>query len=147
MITSPAITLGIASRRKLSSDGKTITITIPIRLRRLGGRKQVVTPASSQSRTQQQAQVNATLVKALARAHQWRTMLESNLYTSVRDLAKAEGINESYLCRTLRLTLLSPKLTETILDGRQPPSLDLKTLMTAIPANWNEQQAALGVEE
>jgi hypothetical protein len=147
MITSPAITLGTASRPKLSSDGKTVTVTIPITLRRLGGRKQVITPLSSQSRSQQQPQVNATLVKALARAHHWRATLESNLYKSVRDLAKAEGINESYLCRTLRLTLLSPKLTEAILNGRQPPGLDLKKLLTAIPANWEEQEAALRVEE
>ncbi len=142
MITSPAITLGTAGRPKLSPDGKTITITITIALRRLGGRRQVVTPASSQSRTQQHAQVNATLVKALARAHHWRAMLESSLYTSVRDLAKAEGINESYLCRTLRLTLLSPKLTEAVLNGQQPPGLDLAKLLRSIPTNWDEQEKA-----
>ena len=144
MITLPAITSGTASRPRLSPDGKTITVTIPIALRRLGGRKQVITPAGSQSKISQRSQVNTTLVKALARAHHWRAMLESNLYTSVRDLAKAENINESYLCRTLRLTLLSPKLTEAILNGQQPPGLDLKTLLNSIPTNWEEQDVVIG---
>ncbi len=35
-------------------------------------------------------------------------------------LAKAEKINASYLCRVLRLTLLAPYVVEAILDGRQP---------------------------
>jgi hypothetical protein len=42
---------------------------------------------------------------------------------TVRDLAKAERINEFYLGRILRLTLLSPSIIEAILEGRQPNSL------------------------
>ena len=139
MITSPAITLGTASRPKLSPDGKTITITIPITLRRLGGRKQVMTQAA-QSQRSGERHVDHTLIKALARAHRWRGLLESGRYRTVRALAQAESINESYLCRTLRLTLLSPKLTEAILDGRQPPDLDLAKLLRSIPTKWEEQE-------
>ncbi len=140
MITSPAITSGTASRPKLSPDGKTITITIPITLRRLGGRKQVMTQSAQPQHADQTPHVDQTLVKALARAHRWRTLLESGRYRTVRALASAEAINESYLCRTLRLTLLSPKLTEAILDGRQPPALDLTKLLRSIPTNWQEQE-------
>jgi len=46
----------------------------------------------------------------------WRDMLESGDYATVRDLAKAEAINESYLGRVLRLTLLSPTVcTENLI--------------------------------
>ncbi|MGY2915772.1 MULTISPECIES: hypothetical protein [unclassified Bradyrhizobium] len=83
------------------------------------------------------------MIKALVRAHRWRGMLESNLFTSVRDLAKAEKINESYLCRVLRLTLLSPTLTEAILNGRQPTGLDLATLLKSLPVEWDRQEALL----
>jgi len=34
----------------------------------------------------------------------WRNLPEGGLFGSVRELAKAEKINESYLCRVLRLT-------------------------------------------
>ncbi len=83
------------------------------------------------------------MIKALVRAHRWRGMLESNLSTSVRDLAKAEKINESYLCRVLRLTLLSPTLTEAILNGQQPVGLDLATLLKSLPVEWDQQEALL----
>jgi hypothetical protein len=59
----------------------------------------------------------------------------------VRELAKAEKINESYLCRVLRLTLLSPGLTEAILNGEQPEDLDLTRLIKSIPVEWDEQAA------
>ena len=39
---------------------------------------------------------------------------------TVRELAKAEWVNETYICRALRLTLLAPNTVEAILDGRQP---------------------------
>ena len=66
-------------------------------------------------------------------------MLESGRFDSVRELAKAEKINESYLGRTLRLTLLSPELTDAILDGRHPEGLSLEQLLRGMPTVWKEQ--------
>jgi hypothetical protein len=76
-------------------------------------------------------------VKAIVRAHRWRDMLESGEYATVCDLAKAEAINESYLGRILRLTLLSPSLIEAILEGRQPPTLELDDLLQQFPIQWD----------
>ena len=56
-------------------------------------------------------------------------------------LAKAEKINASYLCRVLRLTLLAPDLVEAILDGRQPVALP--RLLKVWPAEWAEQRRTL----
>ncbi|MDP2356887.1 MAG: hypothetical protein Q8M31_12620 [Beijerinckiaceae bacterium] len=58
------------------------------------------------------------MVKAIARAHQWKRLLESSRSASVTAVAEAEKINQSYLCRVLRLTLLAPDLVEAILEGR-----------------------------
>ena len=66
-------------------------------------------------------------------------MLESGKYDTVRDLAKAEAINESYLGRILRLTLLSPSLIEAILEGRQPATLELDDLLKQFPIEWDNQ--------
>ena len=66
-------------------------------------------------------------------------MLESGGYGTVRDLAKAERINESYLGRILRLTLLSPSIIEAILEGRQPPTLELDGLLKQFPVEWDKQ--------
>ena len=99
-------------RPTLSKDGRTITVHIPITLRHQCGRKQVVTPAGATPWIPTPPRVDSTLVKAIVRAHRWRDMLESGDYATVRDLAKAEDINESYLGRILRLTLLSPTIVE-----------------------------------
>jgi hypothetical protein len=53
---------------------------------------------------------------------------------SITELATAEKIDRSYLCRVLRLTLLAPELVEAILDGRQPEAVTLPVLM--MPFRW-----------
>jgi hypothetical protein len=126
-------------RPTLSKDGRTITVRIPITLRHRGGRKQVVTPAGATPWIPAPTRVDSTLVKAIVRAHRWRDMLESGEYATVRDLAKAEAINESYLGRVLRLTLLAPTVLEAILEGRQPATLALDNLMWQFPIEWDRQ--------
>ncbi|PJG50935.1 hypothetical protein CVM73_33730 [Bradyrhizobium forestalis] len=140
------ITLGPIGRAKLGRDGRTMTVSIPISFRRQGGRKRMVTPANTPPWAPPPPRVDNTLVKALVRAHRWRNMLEANLFASVRELAKAEKINESYLCRVLRLTLLSPALTEAILNGLQPEKLELAQLLKSIPIDWQEQGQVFGID-
>jgi hypothetical protein len=60
------------------------------------------------------------------------------------ELSTAEKIDRSYLCRVLRLTLLSPEIVEAIIDGRQPEWATLPALMRAFPANWKKQALNLG---
>ena len=143
MTGTATIQVGQFGRPILSKDGRTITVHIPIKLRHQGGRKQVVTPPGATPWVPARTRVDSTLVKAIVRAHRWRDMLESGEYVTVRDLAKAEAINESYLGRVLRLTLLSPTLIEAILEGRQPANLELDALLKQFPAKWDKQLETL----
>jgi hypothetical protein len=135
---------GQFGRPTLSKDGRTITVHIPITMRHQGGRKQVVTPAGATPWIPTPRRVDNTIVKAIVRAHRWRDMLESGDYATVRDLAKAEAINESYLGRVLRLTLLAPTLIEAILAGRQRATLELDDLLQQFPIEWDQQLETLG---
>ena len=143
MTGTPTMQVGQFGRPILSKDGRTITVHIPITLRHQGGRKQVVTPAGATPWIPAPSRVDNTMVKAVVRAHRWRDMLESGDYATVRDLAKAEAINESYLGRVLRLTLLSPTLIEAILEGRQPANLELDDLLKQFPIEWDRQLGSL----
>jgi hypothetical protein len=67
-------------------------------------------------------------------------MLESGRYSTIKELAAAETINESYVCRVLRLTLLAPEIVEAVLDGRQPEGMTLPGLMEAFPVEWEWQK-------
>jgi hypothetical protein len=130
---------GRFGRPTLSKDGRTMTVRIPITLRHQGGQKRVVTPPGATPWIPTPSRVDNTIVKAIVRAHRWREMLESGRYATLRDLAKAEAINESYLGRILRLTLLSPTIVEAILEGRQPAALELDDLLKQFPIEWDDQ--------
>ena len=61
-------------------------------------------------------------------------------------MAKAEKVNDSYLSRVLRLTLLAPDMVESILDGRQPRSIELSALMRPFLLSWDQQREDLGFQ-
>jgi hypothetical protein len=137
--------VGKTRRPTLSRDGRTISVHIPITLRHQGGRKQVVTPADAAPWIPRAARIDSTLVKAVVRAHRWRDMLEAGRYATVRDLAKAEKINESYLSRVLRLTLMSPTIIQRILEGRQPAGMELDSLLGPLSLDWAQQHFQLAL--
>lgn len=126
-----------------TGDAWTVTVHIPFKIRKRGGRKLVLTPDGSPSCVPQRARVDNTVVKALARAFRWRKQLESGVHASVEEIAAAEAINPSYVSRVLRLSLLAPNLVEQILNGGQSNSLSLARLMVQFPATWVEQRAWL----
>lgn len=125
-------------------DGETLTVQIPLRLRKRGGRKLMVVPEGATAWVPQRARVDNALVKAIARAHRWRRLLESGEYASITELAAAEKINQSYVCRILRLTLLAPEIVEAVLDGHQQGGLSLATMMEPFPVDWRKQCDAFG---
>ena len=63
---------------------------------------------------------------------------------SITELAAAEKIDRSYLCRVLRLTLLAPEIVEAIMDGRQPEGVTLPVLMRGFPVEWEGQRLQFG---
>ena len=67
-------------------------------------------------------------------------MLQKGRYGTIDELAVAEGINGSYVCRILRLTLLAPDIVAAILGGRQPEGATLPALMERFPVEWARQK-------
>jgi hypothetical protein len=63
-------------------------------------------------------------------------MLESGMFASIAELAEAEKINQSYLCRVLRLSLLAPDIVEGALNGTLSPELTLERAMKPVPTAW-----------
>lgn len=118
---------------------ETVTLHVPFRIVRRGGRKEMQLPddVSHQRRT------DSTLVKALARAFRWKRLLESGEFNTIAELAEREGIAPSYMTRVLRLTLLAPDIVEAILDGTQRPDVTLAGFLGPFPVEWDAQAAKL----
>jgi hypothetical protein len=131
---------------RTSQEVETLTIRIPIQLRRRGGRKLIVTPEGTVRATPKPRR-DDTLIKALVRAHRWRRQIESGRARSITDLAEQEGITDAYVCRLLPLTCLAPNIVEAILDGRQPKGLRLAEMLGNGPLAWSEQKASWGFSD
>jgi hypothetical protein len=122
-------------------DGITLVVRIPMRFRRRSGRKRIVAPDGSEIVPPTKPQPDGTLVKALARAHRWQRMLEDGQYGTLAELADAERISRSYVCRVLRLTLLAPDIVERVMDGR--PTAGLSQFLQPFPLEWETQREQL----
>jgi hypothetical protein len=118
---------------------ETLTIRIPMRLQRRGGRKLIMAPEGAAVPTPKPRR-DETLVRALVRAHRWRRRIESGQARSITDLAEHEGVTVAYVCRMLPLTCLAPDIVEAILDGRQPRGLRLAEMLGNGPLVWEEQR-------
>lgn len=128
----------------LSPDGRTISVKLPMRFQRRGGRKMVVVPETARASQPGTTSEQDAVLKALVRAYRWQRMLDSGRFVSVTELAEAEKIHLSYMGRVLRITLLAPDLVEAILDGRQPERMTLARLVKAFPLEWEEQRRYFG---
>ena len=128
----------MTERANLEVD--TLTIRIPMRLQRRGGRKLIMSPEEVAPTPKPRR--DETLVKALVRAHRWRRRIESGQAKSITDLAEQEGVTDAYVCRLLPLTCLAPDIVEAILDGRQPRWLKLAEILGNGPQVWEEQRSS-----
>lgn len=94
-----------------------ITVRVPLAIRRRPGRKTVVTPVRDGDETTLPTRADPALVKALARAFRYKKLLDEGRYASITEMAAADRIERGYLGTLLRLTLLAPDLVEAILEG------------------------------
>jgi site-specific DNA recombinase len=111
---------------------------IPLRLQRRG----VETRLVLESEATQARQKDPALLKALARGFRWFKQLASGVATDTLEIAKREGVGDSYVRRLVPLALLAPEIVEAICAGRQPLPLSVEELtrMTDLPLDWREQQ-------
>jgi hypothetical protein len=125
---------------------ETLTIRIPVRLQRRGGRKLIMAPEGVAAPARKPSR-DETLIKALVRAHRWRRTIESGRAKSITDLAEQDGVTDAYVCRLLPLTCLAPDILEAILDGRQPKGLRLAEMLGNGPLAWNAQRETWGFSD
>ena len=62
-------------------------------------------------------------------------MLDTGVHATLVDLAREKGLAPSYVSGMLRLTR-APHVVEAILNGRQPPELQLADLLAGFRLEW-----------
>lgn len=125
------------------SDNQGIVVNVPLRMKKRGGRREIIMPQAFASDTPMRQSHQEALVIALARAHRWQRLLDDGKFASVSELAREIGLDVSFAARLLRLTLLAPDIVEAILMGEEPSGLSLTMLTKHLPVDWDKQPQAL----
>lgn len=129
----------------LDSGDSGLVVSVPLRLKKRAGRKEVILPDASGDGVMERMPHQEALVVALARAHRWQKLLDDGKFKSVSDLAREIGLDPSFAARLLRLTLLAPDIVEAVLMGEEPSGLSLTALTKQLPTLWDEQRAIFGL--
>ena len=122
-------------------DAGFVTLTVPIRLKRVGNEMKMIISDGSLPATP-----DPSLVRALVRAYVIRERMLTDKSLTLEEVAKLENIVPSYATRLFRLTLLAPDIVSAVLSGKHPSELTARKLLddTRLPLDWNEQRRNLG---
>ncbi len=115
-----------------------IVLEADAQLRRCGGEVRLLLADTEQNR----ARPVLSLVRAVARAHDWIDRILSGEVPNQRALAIQTGFDKRYISRIIPLAFLAPDITEAILDGKQHPNLSLEKCVNEIPFEWSQQRVA-----
>jgi site-specific DNA recombinase len=124
-------------------DEPSVPLCCPIQLRRAGKEVRMIIDQVDPSAPRKP---DASLIKALGRAHRFHAMLVDQKAGRFAELAQSEKLHRSYFSQLLRLAYLAPDITAAILDGRQPEGLTATRLIEhpQLPLSWREQRVVLG---
>ena len=125
-----------------ASDGR-LTLSVPIQIKRRSGRKLVTLPNGEAEPARPWDTAPTPLQLALARGHRWLAMLTSGEVKSLREIARREGVDSSYVSRMVNLTTLAPDIVAAILDDALPSHITLFDLAVDPPVLWEEQRGRL----
>jgi site-specific DNA recombinase len=87
---------------------------------------------------------NEGLIQTIVRAHAWVRVLRDGAYDSIEQLAEANRLHPKVVRQNLRLAFLSPDVTSSILEGRQPAGLSLARIPKLLPLAWGQHRRLLG---
>ena len=119
----------------------TIRVVIPLTVRKKNGRPKILPPADHvpvEARLQ-----DAHVLRAIARAWNWRRRLDRGEASTLQDIAIAEKVTDRFVSRMMRLAYLAPDVLEKLLIDRIPPALSLNDLIVVAELPWAEQMKAV----
>lgn len=132
------------SKITVRRDGGKVVVSVPVRFYRRNGRQMILADSiESDTDLDESGLPNNALLTAIAKAYSWQDQLESGEFEDLEDIAKANGIDRSYVGRMLQLTSLAPDIVESILSGTAYADISLRNCRRGISVLWEEQKKAL----
>ena len=129
----------------ISKYGNNILISIPMKLKRNCGRKEVIIWEKIDSDIPIKSPIQKQLTLAVSKAFAWRAAIETGVYDSIHDIADKLNVTPKYISRELKLTYLAPDIIESIFKGCEPDGLSHTKLLKSLPLLWEEQRKKLNI--
>jgi len=136
----------------LPAGGVQMETFLPWTLVRRGLKKQVITPLDAPQEFLEEARrerllkavaQDTPLMRALGLAHHWQRLMDEGRFTSITEIAEAEGLDLGRTSRIARLAQLAPSIVEACATGAAP-GLTLESVgRRAIPTQWDKQRERL----
>lgn len=131
------------AKSALIHDVGALTVTVPMTFGKREGRKLVMAPKGSDAWALPRPCINSTIVKALARAIAGRN-------SSTRGAPRLSTISPRPTRSTHPISpkpvtwlFIAPNIVEAILDGREPPGLQMDHPLSQFPFEWARQRDLL----
>lgn len=143
--TGEAVTFQIPN----PAGGVRMETFIPWTLVKRGVRRKIITPLdapqafadeSAQEREARIAAQDSALVRALGMAHHWQRLLDDGRFTSMTEIAQAEGLNPGRVCTIARLVHLAPDVVEACLTDNSGIALEHLIRNGSLPLDWQQQR-------
>lgn len=123
----------------MSSAPATLSVFIPLTVRKRNGRPKIMPPADLAPDYDDKG-VDPHVLRSIAKAWSWRRKLDSGQVATIQDIATAEDVTPVYVGRVLKLAYLAPVVLERLLIERRAPAVSVKDLGLAVDLPWLEQE-------
>ena len=121
----------------MTGSSETIRVVIPLTIRKRNGRPKILPPDDLDARNGRAQDPH--VLRAIARAWNWRRQLETGAASTIQDIAAAEKVSDRFVSRMMRLAYLSPEVLDHLVIRRVPPALSLNDLVALADRPWAEQ--------
>ena len=128
--------------------GKQITLTLAIQIKRLDGKRMLLSPKGQDLFMPSRPEPKDYIVTAIGHAYHWHQFLKRDNNLTIKALARQLGTTASRIHKYLSLINLSPAILKRTLTGQLPPSLTLVNLRQAAEhLDWQEQHIYLSLDK
>ena len=104
---------------------------------------------AAEERQRKKAEQHAPVVRALGLAYYWQSLLDDGKFASLTEIAKAEGIDRSYVSRVFKLMRVSPAIVEQALAGKVAMGgvgCRRKGTKTGLTLVWFTRNSSIGLQ-
>jgi hypothetical protein len=84
---------------------------------------------------------DVTLLDGVARAFYWQHLLDEGRFTSITDIASAEGIDRGQASKIAQLARLAPDIIDDCAAGKARGITLQRLIRSPVPVAWDRQRA------